>query len=341
MQYTEKGELTYRTPFANKERYSYGYLAIHKYHDAKGKEHTSGVGLRNKVLEFPISVNLNAYDEDEKFVDKYTNEILVNIIGSRLEDKQYFTELYRTEANGTLYRLLKTFEYGSARGGSLRDNKTDEDLIEDNGKIFDPSYELSTENFQPDNVVGIRAFSNYALIWGLTHTPNAVYISRKFDRNLRKPLEFVSAFRQEFPERIVGVSRLNDNAAIFTENKLFIINVNNFLRTDPLEIQCKPEYLPISNLVIVSTEEGIVWFAPNCGFFMLNRGGTVIYIGKQVEDFNNRPVLRGVYAAKNKEICFLVDDLFDCETGQEETQTPDNSNKPERIPGVVNVRSRT
>ena len=324
-----RGNVEYSSLFERKERYSYGYLAVHKFIDGKGNEHVSGVGLSNKVLEYPIGVNLEAYDSNGELIrEVVNNRVRVELRGSPIEDKNYFTEIYRTEANGTLYRLITRFKDGDYRGSNsivvYQDNLKDDKLLERNGKIFDPSYELSTENFQPDNVVGIEAFSTFALIWGLTHTPNAVYISRRFDRSLRKPLEFVSAFRQEFPERVIGVHRLDENAIIFTENKIFATNVNSFLRSTPREIQCKPENLPISNLVIVSTEEGIVWFAPNCGFFMLNRGGTVIYIGKQVENFNSRPVLRGVYATKNKEICFLVNDDFNCETGRVEADTSDD-----------------
>ena len=258
--YAQHGRLRISNPFTESDRYRYSYLAIQKWMDAQGMEHTSGVSLIGKVLSYPIGDTVNVLTETGDQLNpaiEETNSIELRVSGSSFEDKNYFIELYRTEAAGQIYRLLRTFVSDTA---NIVDDKKDEDLVKEATKTFDPSYDLATENFQPSNVVGIRIFSNNAMIWGLPENPNAVWVSRRFNRAQRRPLEFVSAQFHEFPSRVIDVRNLNNYAIIMTETKAFSLSADNFLRENPREIQCPSENLPLERALTVHTEDGLIWF---------------------------------------------------------------------------------
>lgn len=306
----EDKKISFESPFYEKGLYQYRFVVVYRWIDNNGYEHTSGVATKSIALDYPLGVDLDVIQDGQRIHD-IKNSVDISFTQNKVFNLQqkgtFVTEIYRSEPNSDILALDRVISE-DAELVSREITETDEEFTERDTRLFDPSYDLSTENFIPSNVEGIKEFRDNALIWGLSEDKRRVVSSRRFGATSTRPLEFVLAYSRDFPEDVVSVNRLDNLAVVFTRTKCFWIDCLAFITGQGAvnEIQLATGVGPTSAEAVLEWEGGIVWKGFK-GFYTLDRGRTVQYIGKAVEDFNEYPCIKAVYSAKNREMTFLLD----------------------------------
>lgn len=316
----EDKKISFESPFYEKGLYQYRFVVIYRWIDNNGYEHTSGVATRAIQLDYPLGVDLDVIQDGRRIRD-IKNSVNISFTQNKVFNLQqkgtFVTEIYRSDPNSDILRLDRVISE-NAELVEREITETDEEFSERDTRLFDPAYDLSTENFIPSNVDGIKEFRDNALIWGLSEDKRRVVSSRRFSATSTRPLEFVLAYSRDFPEDVVSVNRLDNLAVVFTQTKLFWIDCLAFITGQGAvnEVQLATGVGPTSAEAVLEWEGGVVWKGAK-GFYTLDRGRTVQYIGKAVEDFNKYPCIKAVYSAKNREMTFLLDV---CREGQRDTE---------------------
>ena len=253
-------------------------------------------------------------------------ELAQNRFINRTGKEDFYTEVYRSLPNSDILRLERQIQdpnrarvgirrqdivhgYDALGGGDYVTVQDDnEKFIEKGTRLFDPAYDQNNPNFVPYNVKGIKEFRDNALVWGGTNDPRTVVSSRRFSASGIRGLEFALGFSRSFPDEVVSVNRLDNAAVVFTKTKLFLLDALSFITGlgAPEEIQMADGVGPLRPEAVLEFELGVIWKGPS-GFYRLDRGKSVSYIGKSIEDFNDKECVKSVYSAKNREMYFLLD----------------------------------
>ena len=290
-----------KNPLLRKARYAYNFAAVMVWRDANGREHVSGTGFGTVATEFPVGERVRLERENGTLLYEDVNFITVFLWDPPFEDKDYRIDIYRTEADKELYYLWKSFPASRIREARrITFNDKDVDFLKKKPRLIKGEY-LTDDNFQPSNVKGFKLFENNVLVWGVTENNRLVYASRRFVFSDFSALEFNKASRFSFPEEVISVNRIDDKAVIFTTDKIFITNASRFRELNPVEIQKPPQVVPQGPEAIIEFEDGIM-FKSTKGIFMIDRGNSVKYIGKEVEDYNAYECRKMEYSSDKKEI---------------------------------------
>ena len=276
----------------NQSRYS--YAAVYKWTDGNGKEHFSGINLKNIRLVGKIG----------SIFASSSVSVNVNVDKLRITDKvPAFVEIYRSLANlSTRYRLTQIDFTGNEQEIRFVDNIPD-DQIRTREQLYVNSARNS--NIQPEGATTMQVFANNLAIAGMGTDKRRILISRPIQFDSDKPVEFDGFDSFLMPEDILSLKRIDNLCIIFTTYRIFIINVLNFKNQFPIEVQTSFGVVPDSKNAIIRVKEGLIFKSKN-GFYMLTKSLTLEYIGANVEEFNDDTCLKAVVSNKYQELYFLL-----------------------------------
>ena len=288
----------------------WSYYAVHRYEDASGKIHRSGL---SDIFTF---VNPANYDNVDILVP------MVNLTAKY----QYstFIELYRTIDEGQIFYKVSDQAISSTVLASsndktrnyikLRDTLTDTQL-QDNEILYTAGGVLE------NSVVGaasiITSFKNRVFVAGLEDSPHLVKYSKLIGGQVFNPtpVEFANELVLEVPTlggKIVAMSKMDDKLIIFKERAIYMVagegpvdtgEQNDYI--DPqlvtTDIGCK-----FANGV-ASMPKGLM-FMSHKGIYLLNRSLGLEYIGAPAEDYNDLTITKATVVSKKNEVRFLSSD---------------------------------
>ena len=286
--FTEKPSIEITTDTNSADPFSYAYAVCYKWIDALGLEHFSGVNYGQVVLAEKIDTD---------------NQVEMTISTPLTSSKKLvLVEIYRTTSNGVNFHKVASLP---ADTKTYTDNADDE-KITDKELLY--SQGLTGENFKPSGANIIEAFTDRVLLSGLERDERTVLLSRPFSFALARTLEFDGLDSLVFQDKIISINRIDNNAAIFTEKKIYVLNISGLGRGSvPQEVQTPGDVVPESSYSIIRLQNGLLFKSVD-GFYLLNRSFTVQYVGASVENFNNQRCRRSAISNSQKEVYFLMDD---------------------------------
>ena len=263
------------------------YAVIFKAIDSKGYEERSAAHFQS--VSFSYITN-----------NPPTPDVTLEIIGLQETLKRsHFIEVYRTATNGQNYFRIGVIQ--AEKGGiyTYTDTTSDDDLAGNELAYFNSR----GQNITPPAGDFIATNDARLAISGVEQSDNEVFISRPFFEDGSEALTFDATINLIFPSKVRAISKLDSRFIIFTEDKMYWWG-EGYQR--PVELTAGTT-VPIDNFEsILETRLGLV-FKSRKGFYLLDRGLNINYIGALIEDYNKRQVVSSVSDPTSERIAFLFD----------------------------------
>jgi hypothetical protein len=282
---------------------TYQYAAVYEYTDANGQIH------RSAPSEF-VSVTLGGTG----FVNL---KLRTYGVPSTIADKTRIT-VYRTAVNQTvLYQLNNTFKDNTL---TLLNDTTQESVFTGNDKIQDtiiaqnPILYTAGGVLPNDAVSAPIALSQHkGRLVAITDQSSNIYYSKTHFSG--EPIAFnAEEFFQteEFGGPDTAVHSLDDKLVTFKADRLYVVYGDGPADTgkgqgfsDPQSI-ISPVGCPYPKSII-DIPNGLIFKSRNQGFWLMDRGLNVQYIGAEVEAYNSAGVTSAVKIDKTTQVRFTLD----------------------------------
>lgn len=266
---------------------AYQYVAVYEWSDLKGNLHRSQPSI-------PLSVTSPGTASFDLQVENYG--LTTRNISNGYSNQYGKIVLYRTKANGTIFFRYREFILESNDQNvnrSFTDNSTDAQL--GNEILYTTGGVL--ENEAPPASYIMNSFKNRVFIVP-SEDRNTVWYSEEVIQNEIPVFSSFLTFSVEtLGGQIMALSEMDDKIILFKENAIFYTygdganNLGQGAFNPPSmltqELGC------IDARSIARTNEGII-FKSKRGFYLLDRGLNVSYIGAPVELYNSATITSAI-----------------------------------------------
>ncbi len=277
---------------------TYQYSVVYAWTDNQGKLHrsTDSIGFEVVIAGGPSNVDLE-------------------IPTLRISKKDnVFIEVYRTEANGTLFYKVTSNTALTLNDPTVdtivySDDKTDAQLI--SGEILYTTGGVLS-NISPPSCTAVVNWKNRLIIKS-SDEQNVIWYSKI--RNEGFPVEFSDELTVTVDPRggdITALGVLDDKLIIFKESSIHLLagdGPNNLgLQSDfgqPQLLASDVGCVDINS--VIETPVGLM-FKSSKGIFLLDRGLSVIYVGAEVEAFNGSRITASRLVPDVNQIRFTTED---------------------------------
>lgn len=256
------------------------------------------------------SVSITNTDNNKNFIEWVTPAF-----GQRQVYRSRAT-IYRTVASGDVYYKVKSFEF-FARVIPYQFISSNDDLsdsvIQQNEILYTNGGEL--QNDSAPNATSISIANNRAFLAGLDNQNEVGYsklgvfeLSPSFSDFFRLTID---VSKRNEKGRVVAVAHLDDKTILFKESSIFYVlgkgPDNNGLNDD----FSQPESISsdvgcVEENSVINVVDGII-FKSKKGFYKLDRGMSLSYIGNAVHDFDEIKVKSSIIVEKENEIRFYLE----------------------------------
>lgn len=283
---------------------SYQYRVIYVHTDARGQIHRSSPSVA--VSAAPTGGS---------------STVTLTIPTLRLtEHTSVNCEVYRTIASGTLfYKIGSVANDATADSVSLADagaitdiNLVAKEQLYTNGGIV--------ENVAPPATSVIGVFNN-RLFAVSSENPKILFYSKK--RRAKQPVSFSDVFTitMNKAERVTALVEMDEKLIIFEPQQIFYITGAGPTDTGAQDSFSEPQ-LVTSDVGCISVDSAVVtplgiFFQSLKGIYLLDRKLNTVYVGANVEQFNNETITSAVMVADQSQVRFttqagptLVFDLY-------------------------------
>lgn len=278
---------------------SYSYIAIYTWIDETGNLHRSAPSE-------PINVTVSGSGGFGPVT------VVVTSLGlSELYKAQNVSvNLYRTEANGTIYYLVAQAmnEYQAFSNITFTDTSSDADIV-GNQQLYTTGGEV--ENISPPATDLITEFKNRIILVD-AENPLQWWFSKQVIQGF--PAEFSDVLTQNIDQKggnISALSTMDDKLVFFkSSNVWYVIGDGpspNGLNNDfsyPQIISSDTGCVNQSSIVL--SPLGLFFQSPK-GIYLLGRDLSLNYVGSQVEQFNSATVTSAQMIAGTNQIRFSLD----------------------------------
>lgn len=279
---------------------TYGYQAVYAWTDAQGIIHRSTPSLA-------LSITLSGGGS--------TQQQSIEVPTLRLTDKNnVIIELYRTEANGTIYYLVSSTTSPTPNDKTVDSITITDDSISDSDLIsretlYTTGGVLSNLPSQPASI--IESFKNRIF----TTTSKANKLSYSKIQNEGFPVEFNDSLEIVIPSfggDNIALKSMDDKLIIFKQNSLHYLSGDGPNNLGLQDTFIEPELISsdigcINSDSVVLTPTGI-FFKSNKGIYQLTRSLSLQYIGAPVEDFNSLTITSAEVVADKNQVRFTTSD---------------------------------
>jgi hypothetical protein len=284
---------------------TYGFQCVYRWIDNQGLIHRSApsvpVSVTTTGATSTIRVHCPYLNLTDKFETNGRNSVII--------------ELYMTQLNGSLYYLRSTtpnikinltvpdpfqatFTITAAPSGS-------EELLYTTGGIL--------ENLSPPPSILVKATKNRAFLVN-SENPKEFYFSKI--NNPSFGLAFSDVLRDEIPEGTTGIEALeamDDKVVFFERSKMYFISGDGPNNLGINNTFTRPQL--ITNQVGSTNQDstlfyaqGIAFQSPDKGIWLLSRDLQVAYLGADVEEFKDIPVVAANVIENVNELRFATGD---------------------------------
>ena len=272
-----------------------------------------GAGLPNgKYAYYAIATHVDrngikrrsALSNNLAFTKTNTNDWAINIIGLPLGRNCQNIEIYRTVDSGSIYYLAGILTDPGMSTKYLVDRVTDATIIS-NEILYTTGGVLETE--LPNNCSILKVLGD-RLFMARCEDQDKVFYSKELSANIApefSSFNVIEFFDHEGP--IVGCAELDEKYFFFKEETIFYCfgqlndDTGQGQNVTPLKI---PGNIGLTDYqAIVQFNEGII-FKSARGFYLIDRGLNLSYIGAPVEYFNSVAITSSVVMSANNQIRF-------------------------------------
>lgn len=277
----------------------YSYVAVYKWTDNSGKDHLSAPTL------IDLNVILNGATA--------TQTTTIRVPTLRITEKEdVVLELYRTEANGTVYYKVTsdidlTFNDKTVDYVDIIDTLSDTDLITKEllyttGNVI--------ENIPAPSCNMITVYQNRLAVVG--EDENTVYFSKIAEEG--KPVEYTDLITKYFDPiggEISAIAAMDDKFIAFEKDATLFISGDGPTNSLQQDSFTKPEILA-SDIGCTAIDSTVytplgLMFKSRKGIWLLNKSLTFQYVGDKVEQYNDYNITSVKVVGELNQVRFLTD----------------------------------
>lgn len=269
-----------------KDNQSVAYLAVFKWVDSEGKVYRSRasnlinvvikkarIGEGNNPASVPVEItNLNLTNKENVKIELYRSSLVQSIISNS----------------------------SFAKVGEIDNNKDREkDIFVDS--VTESNLKELFLGFGVDQPRSgnISTFFKKRLFIA---KDNQLYYSEPIVDEVENGINFKIDSVNLFSSKILGIAGLDNSLVVFTEDQSFLFNVGD----EPIPIKSLDGHEISSHKSIVNFSYGII-FHSNQGIFILDRGGSIQYVGEDVQkSIQGLDVVASKIQKNTQEIWFLL-----------------------------------
>ena len=293
------------------------YVAVYKWIDNQGQIHRSAPSI-------PLSITLSGGTP--------TQTQTIDIPTLRLTDKVGIViELYRTEDTGTIFHLVTevaspNFNDKAVDIISIVDIISDSDLLS-REILYTTGGVL--ENIAAPNATLITSFANRIFLSGLEDENKIAYSKLKTDGVAVEFSDFLTIDVQNTGGAITALAAMDGKLLIFKQSSIFVMAGDGPNNTGAQDTFTTPELIAADTGCnnpnsIVLVPNGIM-FQSDKGIYLIDRGLNVVYIGINVEGFNDQAISSAVLVPDTNQVRFQIQNdlclVYDYLVGQWSTFT--------------------
>lgn len=277
----------------------YQYAAVYSWTDAKGNEHRSAPSIG-------FEVTLNGATS--------TQQQTITVPTLRLTDKSdVIIELYRTEANGTIFYKVTDTENPvqndpTVDSVSIVDTTSDTDLL-NNQLLYTTGGVL--DNIAAPAATLVESFQNRLFV----ANPKVNRLNYSKIRFEGQPVEFNDSLQLPISDvggDITALKAMDDKIIIFKESAMYYLSGDGPNNIGEQDTFIEPEL--ISSEIGCINEDSVIlaptgiFFRSQRGIYRLSQSLQLDYVGSSVEEYNNLTITSAVLVADTNQIRFTTRD---------------------------------
>ena len=284
---------------------TYGFQCVYRWIDNQGLIHRSAPSVPVSVTTTGSTSTIRVHCPFLNLTDKLPLNGRNNVI----------IELYMTQLNGSLYYLKGTTENTPSVSANPDPSQAEfvitsqpagsEELLYTTGGVL--------ENLSPPPSILVKATKNRAFLVN-SENPKEFYYSKI--NNPSFGLAFNDVLRDEIPEGTTGIEALeamDDKVVFFERSKMYFISGDGPNNLGINNTFTRPQL--ITNQVGSTNQDstlfyaqGIAFQSPDKGIWLLSRDLQVVYLGADVEDFKDIPIVSANVIENVNELRFATGD---------------------------------